>query len=139
MGFQFKQVLMVGGTAGIGAAMADRLVQEGSKVIVVGRRQDRIDSFVQKHGSDKAGGLKFDIGDIGGIDKFVSTVTQSYPDIDCVFLNAGGQSPNNLAEPNKMDLGAFHSQVQVNFTAFVDITMKFLPFLMSKKSETSLI
>lgn len=139
MGFQYKQVLMIGGTSGIGAAMADRLVQEGSKVIVVGRRQDRIDSFVQKHGSAKAGGIRFDLSDIEGIDKFVSTATQTYPDIDCVFLNAGRQSPINLAYPDKVDLGVFHSLISVNFTAFVDITMKFLPFLMDKKSETSLI
>lgn len=89
MGFQYNQVLMIGGTSGIGAAMADRLIQEGSKVIVVGRRQDRIDSFVHKHGSDKAGGFQFDLSGLGEIDKFVSTTTQKYPDIDCVFLNAG--------------------------------------------------
>lgn len=139
MVFQYKEVLMIGGTAGIGAGMADRLIQEGSKVIVVGRRQDRIDSFVEKHGSDKAGGIKFDLSDVGEIDKFVSTVTQEHPDIDCVFLNAGVQRPANLADPAKMDLGVFHSQILVNFTAFVDLTVKFLPFLLSKKSETSLI
>lgn len=139
MGFQYKQVLMIGGTAGIGAAMADRLVQEGSKVIVVGRRQDRIDAFVQKHGSAKAGGIKFNISDLERMDQFFSRATQAYPDIDCVFLNAGTQTPITLDQPDKVKLEVFHSQMMVNFTALVDITMKFLPFLMSKKSETSLI
>lgn len=51
--------------------MANRLIQEGSKVIAVGRRQDRLDEFVQKHGKDKAGAVKFDISDRQSMDLFV--------------------------------------------------------------------
>jgi short-subunit dehydrogenase involved in D-alanine esterification of teichoic acids len=54
-------------------------------------------------------------------------------------MNAGAQSPINLAEPGEVDLSAFHSEVAINFTSFVDLTMKFLPFLMSNKTEASLI
>lgn len=72
MPFQYKVVLLVGATSGIGAAMADRLVQEGSKVIAVGRRQSRLDAFVQKHGKDKADAAVFDIGDRKSINTFVN-------------------------------------------------------------------
>ena len=72
MPFQYKHVLLVGATSGIGAAMAERLVHEGSKVIAVGRRQDRLDAFVQKHGKDKAGAAVFDISDRKSITSFVS-------------------------------------------------------------------
>ena len=58
--------------------MADRLIQEGSKVIAVGRRQDRLDDFVRKHGSDKASAVKFDITNRQNMDEFVKElVTQS--------------------------------------------------------------
>ncbi|KAK5212449.1 hypothetical protein LTR41_001395 [Exophiala xenobiotica] len=130
MTFPYRQVLMVGATAGIGAAMADRLISEGVKVIVVGRRQDRLDAFVEKHGAQKAS---------ANIDKFVSDITKSYPELDCVFLNAGVQSTINLTEPEKVDLPAFHSETSTNFSAFVDLTVNSLPFLMSKKTETGLI
>lgn len=139
MSFPFKQVLLVGATAGIGAAMADRLVYEGVKVIAVGRRQDRLDAFVHKHGSDKASAVQFDLSDSKNMDDFVSGVTQTYPDLDCVFLNAGIQSVVKLAEPETVDLSAFHTEMSVNFSSFVDITIKFLPFLKSKRSETGLI
>ena len=72
---------MIGATAGIGAAMADRLVQEGAKVIAVGRRQERLDEFVSKHGKDKASAIKFDLSDLQGIDKFVSTSVNTRPSI----------------------------------------------------------
>ena len=71
MTFPYEQVLMVGATSGIGAGIADRLIHEGCKVIAVGRRQDRLDEFVRKHGSDKASAVKFDITDRGKIDDFV--------------------------------------------------------------------
>lgn len=71
MSFQYKHVLMVGATSGIGAALADRLVQEGSKVIAVGRRQDRLDDFVRQHGKDKVSSYTFDITDKQKLDGFV--------------------------------------------------------------------
>ena len=67
------------------------------------------------------------------------SITDSYSDLDCVFLNAGVQSPTNLAEPAKVDLPAFHSDMNTNFSRIVDLTIKFLPVLMSKKTKTSLI
>lgn len=71
MPFTYKTVLIVGATSGIGAAMAEKLVAEGSKVIVCGRRQDRIDQFVGKHGADKASGIRVDITDHANLDAFV--------------------------------------------------------------------
>ncbi|EXJ85028.1 hypothetical protein A1O3_05703 [Capronia epimyces CBS 606.96] len=139
MAFPYKQVLMIGATAGIGAALADRLILEGVKVIAVGRRQERLDAFVQKHGKEKASAVRYDISDREGMDTFVSTVTKAYSELDCVFLNAGVQSTINLARPEKIDLAAFHSEVSTNFSSFVDLSIKFLPFLMAKESQTSLI
>jgi NAD(P)-dependent dehydrogenase (short-subunit alcohol dehydrogenase family) len=72
MAFQYKHVLMIGGTSGIGKAMADRLIKAGSKVTVVGRRQDRIDDFVRAHGEDKASGMPFDISKLDEIPQFVA-------------------------------------------------------------------
>ena len=67
------------------------------------------------------------------------SITHTYPDLDCIFLNAGVQSPIDLAQPTKVDLSAFHSEVNVNFLSFVNLTVKFLPFLINKNAETSLI
>jgi NADP-dependent 3-hydroxy acid dehydrogenase YdfG len=139
MSFPYRHVLLVGATAGIGAAMADRLVQEGVKVIATGRRKDRLDAFVKKHGSDKASSIRVDLGDRKSLSQFVETVTSRHEDLDCIFLNAGMQSNINLADPAKVDLEAFHSEVGVNFTSFVDLTMKMLPFLLSKKSAVGIV
>ncbi|KAL9106341.1 MAG: hypothetical protein Q9227_008610 [Pyrenula ochraceoflavens] len=151
---------MIGATSGIGLAMADRLVQEGSFVIAVGRRQDRLNGFVSKHGTSKAGSVRYDINDRAGLEGFFKTfaalasllterrgstnmpssVTTKYPEIDCVFLNAGTQSQIKLAQPETVDLASFHNEITTNFNCFVDLSMKFLPFLQQKKTtDTSII
>ena len=72
MAFNYKHILVVGATAGIGAALADKFISEGAKVIAVGRRQDRLDAFVEKHGRDKASAVRYDINDREGLDSFVN-------------------------------------------------------------------
>jgi len=71
MPFPYKIVLVIGATSGIGLALAEKIVESGSKVVAVGRRQERLDSFVQKHGSSKASSIKFDITDLENIPSFV--------------------------------------------------------------------
>lgn len=62
---------MVGATSGIGRALADRFIEEGSFVIGVGRRKENLDEFVQKHGKDKAASVEFDISKLDQIPDFV--------------------------------------------------------------------
>lgn len=72
MPFPYKRILLVGATSGIGAALADKFIQEGSNVIAVGRRQDRLDAFVKRHGSERASSVQYDITDTAGLDAFVA-------------------------------------------------------------------
>ncbi len=51
--------------------MAHRLVQEGSKVIAVGRKQERFDDFVQNYGKDQDGAVRFDLSDRQNMDQFL--------------------------------------------------------------------
>lgn len=71
MSFPYKTVLVIGATSGIGLALAEKMIENGSYVIAVGRRQELLDSFVNKHGKDKASAFKFDITNLDGIPSFV--------------------------------------------------------------------
>ena len=72
MPFQYKRVLVIGATSGIGEALASRFVAEGSNVIVVGRRKERLEQFVHKHGKDKSTAVPFDITELDKIPNFVT-------------------------------------------------------------------
>lgn len=54
MSFPYKCVLMIGATSGNSAAIAARMAKEGKKVLVLGRRKDRLGKFVREHGFEKA-------------------------------------------------------------------------------------
>lgn len=71
MAFQYKHVLIIGATSGIGKGMADHFIAQGIKVTAVGRRQDRLDEFVAQHGSDKASAIAFDIAKLDEIPAFI--------------------------------------------------------------------
>lgn len=72
MPFKYKKVLVIGATSGIGKAMASRLVQEGSSVIVVGRRKENLEEFVHEHGRDKSSAVPFDIIELEKIPNFIT-------------------------------------------------------------------
>jgi NADP-dependent 3-hydroxy acid dehydrogenase YdfG len=72
MTFPYKHVLLIGATAGIGRAMADRLVAGGAKVTAVGRRQNRLDEFVAQHGGKNVNGVAFDIAQLDKIPEFAA-------------------------------------------------------------------
>ncbi|KAJ5772946.1 Glucose/ribitol dehydrogenase [Penicillium paradoxum] len=139
MSLSYKHVLLVGATSGIGRAMADRLIQAGIKVTAVGRRKERLDEFVEKHGKEKAAGMIYDVSDIDKAPQFAADAFAQYPDIDCVFLNPGTQRKYNLVDPKDGDLSDFRAEMDVNFTSYVALTQAFVPFLTSKSASTSFI
>jgi NADP-dependent 3-hydroxy acid dehydrogenase YdfG len=76
MSFPYKTVLVLGATSGIGLALAEKLIENGSHVIAVGRRKENLESFVSKHGKEKASCIQFDITDLSSVPAFAeSSVT----------------------------------------------------------------
>jgi len=136
MSVPWKQTLLVGATSGIGAALAERLIASGVKVVAAGRRTDRLDAFVARHGASKAAAVRVDLADRESLTAFSKSVTTNFPEIDSVVLNAGTQSPFNLIKPGATDeLSRFHNEVAVNFSAFVDLSMRLQPLLRNKPAS----
>jgi NADP-dependent 3-hydroxy acid dehydrogenase YdfG len=67
MPFPYKTVLVTGATSGIGQALAERMIASGVFVVAVGRRQDRLDALVARHGADKIAAEAFDVSDLDAI------------------------------------------------------------------------
>jgi NADP-dependent 3-hydroxy acid dehydrogenase YdfG len=73
MPFPYNTVLITGVTSGIGEALAERMIKAGIFVIGVGRRRDRLDALVAKHGAEKMAAEEFDVSNIDAIPGWVES------------------------------------------------------------------
>jgi short-subunit dehydrogenase involved in D-alanine esterification of teichoic acids len=129
MALLYKKALVIGATSGIGEALAAKLLEAGSAVIVTGRRQDRLDAFLAKHGNEHATATQLDITDLRALSPFASRITRDHPDLDAIILNSGVQRAFNFAFPDKVDLNSFQQELTTNYTSHVAIVTAFLPHL----------
>lgn len=67
MFFPYSKVLVIGATSGIGKALAARLVQNGTQVVIAGRRKENLEEFVKEHGSEKVKSKVFDVMDLEAV------------------------------------------------------------------------
>jgi NAD(P)-dependent dehydrogenase (short-subunit alcohol dehydrogenase family) len=83
-----KIAVITGGNSGIGLATAQRFVQEGAFVFIVGRRQDELDKAVKQIGRNVMG-VQGDVSNLADLDRLYDTVKQQKGRIDILFANAG--------------------------------------------------
>ena len=81
-----KRIVLTGGTGGIGAAMAKRFVDEGAKLLITGRNQDKLRQLASDLGCET---LALDMNRIDTFDDFVSQTVAKLGGIDCLVNNAG--------------------------------------------------
>ncbi|KAF2149388.1 putative short-chain dehydrogenase/oxidoreductase [Myriangium duriaei CBS 260.36] len=132
----YKKALIIGGTSGIGLALAEKLISTGASVIVTGRRHDRLQSFVSAH-PKHASSYTLDVTDLSSLPAFVATVTQSHPDIDLVVLNSGIQRAFDFTSPSSVDLGTFQTELVTNYLSVVHVFTLLTPYLTSRPHGTT--
>jgi NAD(P)-dependent dehydrogenase (short-subunit alcohol dehydrogenase family) len=87
--FEGKVALVTGGNSGIGRAVAERLVGEGARVVVVGRNRETVDATGAALGA-AAHGIVADTSKLADLDRVIAA-TRDFGGgrLDVVFANAG--------------------------------------------------
>ncbi len=95
-----KRILVTGASSGIGEAGALKLAREGARVIVVARRQELLDSVVDRitDAGGEACAFACDLSDLDEVDALVDTVTERFGGVDVLINNAGRSIRRPLAE-----------------------------------------
>ncbi|MCV7164486.1 SDR family oxidoreductase [Mycobacterium stomatepiae] len=95
-----KRILLTGASSGIGEAGAERLAEHGATVVVVARRQDRLDALAKRITS--AGGtalsIPCDVSDMDAVDALVADVEERLGGVDILINNAGRSIRRPLGE-----------------------------------------
>ncbi|HCC62264.1 MAG TPA: short chain dehydrogenase, partial [Pseudomonas sp.] len=89
--FDRKVVVITGGCAGIGRALAERMAQAGARVVIFDLEQNAIDGLVQHladhHNADVLG-LCCDVSDAVAVQRAVALVVERFGGIDVLINNA---------------------------------------------------
>ena len=123
-------ILITGGATGIGLAFAEKLVEYGNKVIICGRREEKL-----KEAQNKFPKIKTKVCDVSSqTDREIlyEWVKKEHPDLNILVNNAGVQRPINFKEGIKA-LTSGDSEIETNFTAPIYLTALFIPLLLEQE------
>ena len=113
--FKSKTFIVTGGGSGIGRCTAHELSALGAKVLITGRKQEKIDKVLAEIAEDggQAAGYAFDIRDEEAVKANVKLMLEQHGPIAGLVNNAGGQFPMPVALISKK---GFEAVVANNLT-----------------------
>ncbi len=124
-------VLITGASSGIGQATAERLAKAGYQLILLARRQQRLQALQQKLGSmTPCHTIACDINDHAQLDQAVAELPESFKPIDVLINNAGlalGLSPAHEA-----DWLDWQTMINTNCLSLAYLSRKLLPDMVSR-------
>jgi len=71
-------VFITGATAGFGAAFARRFVAEGHRVIISGRRVERLEALREELGAERVHAIELDVRDREQVEKAVAELPAEF-------------------------------------------------------------
>ncbi|MFL9842883.1 SDR family NAD(P)-dependent oxidoreductase [Flavobacterium rhizosphaerae] len=126
---KYKTAFVSGSTAGIGLAIAESLLAEGTTVIINGRKQAAVDEAVQKLKNSfpqaKVSGIASDFSNVEDINRLL----EQLPEIDILVNNVGIFEPKAFADIPDEDWFRFFD---VNVMSGVRLSRYFLPKMLEK-------
>jgi NAD(P)-dependent dehydrogenase (short-subunit alcohol dehydrogenase family) len=124
-----KIAFVSGSTAGIGFAIAQRLLNEGVQVVVNGRTKESVDNAVKALRSSgdnlQVSGIAADFSKAADVDRLLSQL----PNIDILINNAGIFEPKAFVDIPDDDWFRFF---EVNVMSGVRLSRHFLPGMLEK-------
>jgi uncharacterized oxidoreductase len=116
-------VLITGGTAGIGLALAEAFIKQGAAVAVCGRSQDALDRFTRDHQDALAVQCDVTVGEARG--RLLDAVVERFGRIDVLVNNAGMFVERDFAgAPNAVQ--DLEQEVALNLTSPIQLTSELL-------------
>jgi len=131
--FNRKLVVITGGCAGIGRALAVRMDQAGARLVIFDLHQDALDSLVQHladHHNADALGLCCDVSDAEAVQRAIALVVERYGGIDVLVNNAGYGHEGVLEESSLADL---RQQFEVNVFGPAALIKAVLPHMRARR------
>lgn len=124
-------IFVPGATSGIGLALALRLQEKGSTVVVGGRRADVLERLTADHG---LGTVRIDTADAASIREAAADVIARYPEVDVLVTMAGIMRAEDWRSPGF--LADAEETVTTNLLGPIRLVAAFTEHLQSRPDAT---
>lgn len=126
-----RVALVTGATGWIGHSIAERLVDEGIRVALTGRREDRLselrDALAERGGSESVMAVAADLSDPLQASKAVDKVVAALGRIDIVVNNAGAWSRSSIGPFSEKSFEQLRAEVDDNLMTAIYVTRCVVP------------
>ncbi|MDX6180726.1 SDR family NAD(P)-dependent oxidoreductase [Flavobacterium sp. Fl-77] len=128
-----KTILITGATSGIGKATAQLFAKYHYKIIICGRRKDRLIEL-EKELSEytEVHSLAFDVRDKEAVSKSINSLPDYFSDIDILINNAG--NAHGLDPIQTGDLEDWDAMIDINVKGLLYVSKAVIPKMTAKKS-----
>ncbi|MCG8331564.1 MAG: SDR family NAD(P)-dependent oxidoreductase [Chitinophagales bacterium] len=128
-----KTVLITGATSGIGRATAQRFASEGYRVIITGRRAERLKEFenelTEEYGAEILP-LAFDVRDLNAVKDVVNYLEGKWAQIDILVNNAG--KAKGLAPIHEGNIDHWEEMIDTNLKGLLYLTRAISPNMVNR-------
>ncbi|MBK5278290.1 MAG: SDR family NAD(P)-dependent oxidoreductase [Bacteroidia bacterium] len=128
-----KIVLITGATSGIGEATAKLLANNNFKLILCGRRKDRLDVLKEKLSKvTDVTTLSFDVRDKAAVCKAITSLGKDWKNIDVLLNNAGNAHGLDPIQSGNTD--DWDAMMDINVKGLLYVSREILPGMVERKS-----
>jgi len=129
MKLENKTALIIGGTSGIGYAIAERYLGEGASVVITGRTKSKVEDkcLLLRKISSFVDGIQCDVSNSNDVKQAVDFTLNRYKHLDIALTSAGTTDDSG----NAVDLSEenWHRVINVNLTGYFLLAKHVFPVM----------
>ena len=133
MDLKNKTVVITGASSGIGMESAKKFAEKGSKIVLVGRRKEKLIEVEKKISNLNVSTFvsQCDVSDKDQVKKMSQEVFEKFDTVDVLVNNAGFAVYGTVAD---LSIEEIESQMATNYFGMIYTTKNFLPKMLEQNS-----
>ncbi|WP_375347534.1 SDR family oxidoreductase (plasmid) [Priestia megaterium] len=128
---QDKVVIIMGASSGIGEATTKKLAQEGAKVVIAARREDRLKALVESLPNTEISYAVADVTNKDEVQAVVDLAIEKYGRVDVLYNNAGVMP---LAPLSETRFDEWRKMLDINIMGVLNGIAAALPIMKKQQS-----
>ena len=130
-----KVVLITGATSGIGRATAELFAEHGFRIIITGRRADRLDKIeadFKERFDNEIKTLHFDVRNMETVKSMIDNLEEEWKNIDVLINNAG--LAKGFSSIYEGDVDHWDTMIDTNIKGLLYLTRAVAPYMVERKT-----